>query len=117
MLGHGAGGGTDAPDLLALARVLPATGVSVLRFEQPWRTAGRRVAVAPPLLDEAWLAGLTAVRAAVGAALPLVTGGRSAGARVACRLGEELGADAVLCLSFPLLPAGKPRRSPASASC
>lgn len=111
VLGHGAGGGVDAPDLVALARRLPERGTTVLRFEQPWRLAGRRVAVRPPLLDEAWLAGLAAVAGTVGPGLPLVTGGRSAGARVACRTAAALGAVGVVCLSFPLHLPGRPERS------
>ena len=111
VLGHGAGGGVEAPDLAALAQRLPEGGVTVLRFEQPWRVAGRRVAVRPPLLDEAWLAGLDAVRAVVGPGLPLLLGGRSAGARVACRTAVPLGAVGVVCLSFPLHPPGRPERS------
>ena len=115
VLGHGAGGGVGAPDLLALARRLPEAGISVLRFEQPWRVAGRRIAVRPPLLDEAWLAGFEAVGAALPGllhpALPLVVGGRSAGARVACRTAAALGAVGVLCLSFPLHLPGRPERS------
>jgi predicted alpha/beta-hydrolase family hydrolase len=111
VLGHGAGGGVDAPDLLALAHRLPDEGVTVLRFEQPWRVAGGRVAVRPPRLDEAWLAGIATVLAAVGPGLPLVTGGRSAGARVACRTANQVGAVGVVCLSFPLHLPGRPERS------
>jgi len=110
-LGHGAGGGVDAPDLVALADRLPDEGVTVLRHEQPWRVAGRKVAVRPPLLDEAWLAALRGVGAALGPGLPLVLGGRSAGARVACRTAPALGAVGVVCLAFPLHPPGRPERS------
>ena len=111
VLGHGAGGGVDAPDLVALARQLPDEGVTVLRFEQPWRVAGRKVAVRPPLLDEAWLAGVQVVLEVLGAGLPLVLGGRSAGARVACRTATGLGAVGVVGLSFPLHLPGRPERS------
>ncbi|SDE18434.1 alpha/beta hydrolase family protein [Auraticoccus monumenti] len=106
LLGHGAGGGIEARDLAGLARWLPPHGVAVARFEQPWRTAGRKVAVAPPRLDEAWLESVDVVRTVV-ADVPLVVGGRSAGARVACRTAGALGAAAVLCLSFPLHPPGR----------
>jgi predicted alpha/beta-hydrolase family hydrolase len=74
--------------------------------EQPWRVRGRKVAERPPLLDEAWLAVLAELAGA-----PLVAGGRSAGARVACRTAAEVGADGVLCLAFPLHPPGRPERS------
>ena len=107
VLGHGAGAGPDVPDLAALARSLPSAGVSVVRIEQPWRVAGKRVAPAPPRLDEAWLAALEAVPRDV----PLVVGGRSAGARVACRTAGILHAAGVLALSFPLHPPGKLERS------
>ena len=107
VLGHGAGGGANARDLTALARVLPSTGVTVIRVEQPWRVAGRRVAPRPPVLDEGWLGALDGIDA-VG---PLVVGGRSAGARVACRTALRLGALGVVCLAFPLHLPGKPERS------
>ncbi|GAA1968111.1 alpha/beta family hydrolase [Kitasatospora viridis] len=107
-LGHGAGGGIEAPDLAALAAALPADGVTVALVEQPWRVAGRKVAPAPKTLDAGWLP--VAERLA-GEGLPLVVGGRSAGARVACRTGAASGAAAVLALAFPLHPPGKPEKS------
>lgn len=107
VLGHGAGGGAQARDLAALARALPEHGVRVIRMEQPWRVAGRRAAPRPPVLDQGWLAALEAVDAGGR----LVVGGRSAGARVACRTAAQLGAAGVLCLAFPLHPPGKPERS------
>lgn len=106
VLGHGAGGGVDAVDLAALAAALPGRGITVVRFEQPWRVAGRRVAVAPARLDEAWLDARGAWPTG-----PLVVGGRSAGARVACRTAGTVGALAVVALAFPLHPPGRPERS------
>ncbi|MFJ6576078.1 alpha/beta family hydrolase [Streptomyces sp. NPDC091368] len=107
-LGHGAGGGVEARDLQALAGALPAEGVTVALVEQPWRVAGKKVAPAPKTLDTGWR-GLWPALAKPG--LPVIAGGRSAGARVACRTGRELGALAVLALSFPLHPPGRPERS------
>ncbi|MFF3602220.1 alpha/beta family hydrolase [Streptomyces sp. NPDC002463] len=107
-LGHGAGGGVEARDLQALAAALPAHGVTVALVEQPWRVAGKKVAPAPKTLDTGWR-GLWPALAGPG--LPVIAGGRSAGARVVCRTGRELGALAVLALSFPLHPPGKPERS------
>ncbi|WP_406454608.1 hydrolase [Streptomyces sp. NBC_00876] len=107
-LGHGAGGGIEARDLKALAAALPAQGVSVALVEQPWRVAGRKLAPAPRTLDAGWR-GLWPALAASG--LPVVAGGRSAGARVACRTALPLGARAVLALSFPLHPPGRPEKS------
>ena len=111
LLGHGAGGGVDAPDLELLARRLPARGVTVARFEQPWRTAGGRVAVPPPRLDVAWRA---AVEFAVGQSWcggGLFFGGRSAGARVACRTAAAYPVQGVVCLAFPLHLPGRPESS------
>lgn len=107
-LGHGAGGGIEARDLRALAAALPAHGVSVALVEQPWRVAGKKLAPAPKTLDTGWR-GLWPVLAASG--LPVVAAGRSAGARVACRTASGLGARAVLALSFPLHPPGRPEKS------
>ncbi|MFI6104343.1 alpha/beta family hydrolase [Streptomyces sp. NPDC051310] len=107
-LGHGAGGGIEARDLRALAAALPAAGVTVALVEQPWRVAGRKLAPAPRTLDAAWRDLWHALRVP---GLPIVAGGRSAGARVACRTARELGARAVLALSFPLHPPGRPENS------
>ncbi|MFI6250337.1 alpha/beta family hydrolase [Streptomyces sp. NPDC051016] len=105
---HGAGGGIEARDLRAIAAVLPEHGVTVALVEQPWRVAGKKLAPAPKTLDTGWR-GVWPALAAPG--LPVVSGGRSAGARVACRTATELGAAAVLALSFPLHPPGRPEKS------
>lgn len=107
VLGHGAGGAGVAPDLAALAEQLPAIGVSVLLHDQPWKVAGRKVAAAPAVLDAAWVESL-AVAPIAGR---LFVGGRSAGARVACRTASAVGAQAVLALAFPLHPPGRPQRT------
>ncbi|WP_406495408.1 hydrolase [Streptomyces sp. NBC_01604] len=105
---HGAGGGIGARDLQALAHALPEHGVTVALVEQPWRVAGKKMAPAPKTLDLGWR-GLWPALAEPG--LPVISGGRSAGARVACRTAVELGAHAVLALSFPLHPPGRPEKS------
>jgi hypothetical protein len=107
-LGHGAGGGIGAVDLAALAARLPPLGITVVRYEQPWRVAGRRVASRPAALDIAWV---EAAPLQLAEGLPLVVGGRSAGARVACRTAASVGAVAVVCLAFPLHPPGRPEKS------
>lgn len=112
VIGHGAGGGVDAPDLLAVRAAAVAAGVAVVRVEQPYRVAGRRAPAPAAHLDQAWTAVVAAVRAAQPlAGLPLVVAGRSSGARVACRTATDLGATGVLALAFPLHPPGKPERS------
>lgn len=105
---HGAGGGIEARDLQALAGALPLLGVSVALVEQPWRVAGKKLAPAPKTLDTGWRELWPAV---AEKGLPVVAGGRSAGARVACRTAVELGAAGVLALSFPLHPPGRPEKS------
>jgi predicted alpha/beta-hydrolase family hydrolase len=109
-LGHGAGGGIGAVDLAALAAVLPGQGITVVRHEQPWRVAGRRVAARPETLDVAWRETAPLVEQ-IADGLPVVVGGRSAGARVACRTAASVGAVAVVCLAFPLHPPGRPEKS------
>ncbi|MEU7578083.1 alpha/beta family hydrolase [Streptomyces sp. NPDC041068] len=105
---HGAGGGIEARDLQGIAAALPAHGVTVALVEQPWRVAGKKVAPAPKTLDTGWR-GIWPALEKKG--LPVISGGRSAGARVACRTATELGAAAVLALSFPLHPPGRPEKS------
>ncbi len=110
VLGHGAGGGVDAPDLQAVQHAAVAAGVMVALVTQPYRVAGRRAPAPAGQLDEAW----TAVIGQIGVPrrkLPLIVGGRSSGARVACRTAAGLHAAGVLALAFPLHPPGKPERS------
>jgi predicted alpha/beta-hydrolase family hydrolase len=114
VLGHGAGGSSWSADLQALT-ALSTGGWLVVLVEQPWRVAGRRVATPAAQLDVAWrsvMAALTSGRG--GLPRPWVVGGRSSGARVACRTAGAVQADAVLALSFPLHPPGRPERSRAS---
>jgi predicted alpha/beta-hydrolase family hydrolase len=107
VLGHGAGGGVGAPDLVAVAAAARAEGVGVALVEQPYRVAGRRAPAPARQLDAAWTSVVQQLGAGELSGLELVTGGRSLGARVACRTAEACEAVAVLCLAFPLAP---PRR-------
>src|SRR3954449_2292902 len=107
LLSHGAGGGTGARDLQALAGELPGQGANVVLLEQPWRLAGRNVATPPPTLDDALMAAARSLRFRT----PLVVGGRSAGARSGARSAAGLGAAGCLALSFPLHPPGRPEKS------
>jgi uncharacterized protein len=109
LIGHGAGGGVQAPDIVAAMGAALAGGVSVARIEQPYRVAGRRSVAPIRQLDAAWLAVHAALQHDVFPGLPIICGGRSSGARVACRTATETGAAGVLCLAFPLHP---PRRNP-----
>ena len=108
VLGHGAGGGVQAKDLVAVARVAHSVGMSVALVEQPYRVAGRRAPAPAHQLDAAWTAVIDHLVAGELHDLSLLVGGRSSGARVACRTAEAVGAAGVICLAFPLLP---PRRS------
>lgn len=112
VLGHGAGGGVEAADLLATRRAALEAEWAVARVTQPYRVAGRRSPPAGPVLDEAWLPVVTKVRSGRGLrVLPVVFGGRSSGARVACRTATAGHAVGVLALAFPLHPPGHPERS------
>ncbi|WP_109508293.1 alpha/beta family hydrolase [Nocardioides speluncae] len=104
LLGHGASNGADTGDLETLAKKLPPQGITVLRLEQPWLVAGRKVASPPAALDEALIAVADRIRPRT----PMVVGGRSAGARSAARCARQLGAAGCLALAFPLHPPGKP---------
>ena len=107
VLGHGAGGGVDAPDLRAAVRAAAALGLTAALIEQPYRVAGRRNQAPAAQLDAAWVAAVRQLRESELTPGALVVGGRSAGARVACRTAAELGASGVLCLAFPVHPPGK----------
>jgi predicted alpha/beta-hydrolase family hydrolase len=103
ILGHGAGGGITAPDLVAASNAANEAGVSVALVEQPYRVAGRRSQPAASTLDAAWIAVVEQLGFD-----RVITGGRSAGARVACRTAAETSSVGVVCLAFPLLPSGAP---------
>ncbi|WP_446216751.1 alpha/beta hydrolase family protein [Micromonospora sp. IBHARD004] len=111
VLGHGAGGGVDAPDLLAVRDSVTAAGVAVVRVTQPYRVAGRRAPAPAGHLDEAWTAVLAALRERHPTVSDWVVGGRSSGARVACRTATAVGASGIVALAFPLHPPGRPERS------
>ncbi len=107
ILGHGAGGGVNARDLVAAAGVALSRDISAVLVEQPYRVAGRRSPPPARQLDAAWIAVVEHLRSGALREVPLLVGGRSSGARVACRTAEAVGAFGVLCLAFPLQP---PRR-------
>src|SRR5213080_1445652 len=111
VLGHGAGGGVEAPDLVAATEAARSEGIAVALVEQPYRVAGRRSPAPARQLDAAWLAVIERLVADELDGLPLVVGGRAAGARVACRTAAEAGAVAVLCLAFPVHPPGRPEKT------
>lgn len=111
LLGHGAGGGFDAKDLVAVTRAVQAAGVHVALVEQPYRVAGKRAPAPAKRLDTAWLAVAEDLGRRCFAEVPMVFGGRSSGARVACRTAEEGSAAAVLCLAFPVRPPRSPDKT------
>jgi uncharacterized protein len=111
VLGHGAGGGIESPDLVGATTAARSAGVSVALVEQPYRVAGRRSPAPAAQLDAAWTSVASQLREGPLRGLRVITGGRSSGARVACRTAAETGSVAVLCLAFPLHPPGRPEKS------
>jgi uncharacterized protein len=107
VLGHGAGGGVESPDLQGAAKAALEAGLTVALVEQPYRVAGRRSPAPANQLDAAW----TSVIEQLTFEVPLIAGGRSSGARVACRTAAATGAVAVLCLAFPVHPPGRPEKN------
>jgi uncharacterized protein len=110
VLGHGAGGSVDSPDLVAIRDRAESTGLAIARITQPYRVEGKRAPAAAPRLDAAWLAVLAELRERLAPAV-LIAGGRSSGARVACRTATEGAVDRVVALAFPLHPPGRPDKS------
>jgi uncharacterized protein len=112
VLTHGAGGGVDTADIRAVCTVAVAAGIATARVTQPYVVAGRSSPPVSDRQDAAWLAIIAFLRRRRGfARLPLVVGGRSNGARVACRTAVASGAQAVVALAFPLHPPGRPENT------
>jgi uncharacterized protein len=111
VLGHGAGGGVHAKDIVAAAGATHEAGLTVVLVEQPYRVAGRRAPAPAHQLDAAWISVIDHLRAGELRDLPLIVGGRSSGGRVACRTATATGAAGVLCLAFPVHPPGRPEKT------
>jgi len=111
VLGHGAGGGVGSADLVAATGAARSAGLSVALVEQPYRVAGRRSPAPAKQLDAAWIAVVSQLRETHLTGVPILAGGRSSGARVACRTAADTGAVGVVCLAFPLHPPGRPDKS------
>jgi len=111
VLGHGAGGGVGAADLVGATEAAQSVGLSVALVEQPYRVAGRRSPAPAGQLDAAWISVVLQLGQDKLSGLPLLTGGRSSGARVACRTAAETQSVAVICLAFPVHPPGHPEKS------
>jgi predicted alpha/beta-hydrolase family hydrolase len=118
VLTHGSGGGVETADLLAVRSAALSAGIALALVTQPYRVAGRRTPPAAGRQDAAWLEIVAALRSGrTRGRLPLMTGGRSNGARVACRTAQQTGASAVVALAFPLHPPGKPEKSRLDELC
>ena len=113
ILGHGAGGGVGSRDLVTAAEAAHELDLTTVLVEQPYRVAGRRSPAPARQLDASWVAVIAHLRARRLHGLPVVVGGRSSGARVACRTAAETGAAGVICLAFPLQPPARQGKPPA----
>ena len=105
VLTHGAGGSPASPDVLAARDAALGLGGLVARITQPYRVKGARAPGSAVVQDAAWVEIVAALTGLVPG-VPLVQGGRSNGARVACRTAAAVGARAVIALAFPLIPPG-----------
>jgi uncharacterized protein len=111
ILGHGANGGVGARDLVCATDVAVALGLTTALVEQPYKVAGKRSPAPATQLDTAWRAVVTVLRSGELEGRPVIVGGRSSGARVACRTAADAQAAGVLCLAFPLHPPGRPEKT------
>src|SRR5260370_4121287 len=110
VLTHGAGGGVDSKDLLAARQAGLGLGGAVARVLQPYQVRGARAPGSAERQDAAWLEIIEGLRPGFPE-IPLVQGGRSNGARLACRTARRAAARAVVALAFPLHPPGRPELS------
>ena len=114
VLTHGSGGRVATPDVLAVQDAGLRLGAVTALVTQPYRVKGQRAPGNAERQDAAWGEVISALRESIGAGLPLIQGGRSNGARVACRTAQATGARGVIALAFPLHPPGRPERSRAA---
>ncbi|WP_426567041.1 alpha/beta family hydrolase [Angustibacter sp. McL0619] len=98
-MGHGSATGVEAADLQAVARTLARAGVTVALMTQPYRVERNRSAADQASLDIAWASTWSRVSRE---GVPVIAGGRSAGAQVACRTAGALGAIGVVALAYPI---------------
>jgi uncharacterized protein len=108
VLTHGAGGTPDTPDVLAVRDAARGLGAVTALVTQPYRVRGGRAPGSAARQDAAWAEVVAALN---DSGLPLVQGGRSNGARVACRTARQVGAAGVIAMAFPLHPPGQPGKS------
>ncbi len=110
VVAHGAGAGMEHPFLAGFTRALNGLGIATLRFNFPYREAGRKFPDKPPAAIAAWRAAM-ADAAARSAGEPLWAGGKSFGGRMASMaVAEGMPAAGLIYLGYPLHPPGKPEK-------